>query len=115
MALFRNMGSGDYSQHGNIPCDISYVKQGYKNTILGNDDHLPRTVKNKANTLSFGGWEFDIRRTVYSTTNIEQIFDVWNSLVAAKIPMDLLFLSLFLKELFTIILLPQNIIANAIY
>jgi hypothetical protein len=31
--------------------------------------------------------------------NVKQIFDGWNSLVAAKIPMDLLFLSLFLKEL----------------
>ena len=100
MALFRNMGSGGYSRHGNIPCDISSVKQGYENTILErNDDHPPHTVNNKANTLFFGGWEFDIRRTVYSTANIEQIFDGWNSLVAAKIPMDLLFLSLFLKEL----------------
>jgi hypothetical protein len=101
MALFRNMSSGGCSQYGNIPCDISSAKQSYENAILeGNYDHLPRTVNNKANTLAFGGWEFDIRRTVYPTANIEQIFDGWNSLVAVKIPMDLLFLSLFLKELF---------------
>src|SRR5215207_6588699 len=100
MALFRNMGSGSYSQHGNIPCDISSARQSYENAILeGNDDHLPHTVNNKTNTLSFGGWEFDIKRTIYSTADIKQIFDGWNSLVAAKIHMDLLFLSLFLKEL----------------
>jgi hypothetical protein len=75
MALFRNMDSGDYSQHGSIPCDIPSAKQGYENTILeGNYDHIPRTVNNKDNTLSFGGWEFDIRRSVYSTANIEQVF-----------------------------------------
>ena len=40
----------------------------------------------------------DIRRTIYPTAKVEEILDGWNNLVAAKIPMDVLFLSLFLKE-----------------
>lgn len=64
-------------------------------------DQIPQVVKGKNNTLALGGQEFDITMMVCNTANIGQIFNGWNNLVAAKIPMDLLFLSLFLRDITT--------------
>ena len=57
--LFGNTYNGGHSQHGNIPCnDVAPAKQGHEYTILEeNYDHLPHSINNKVDTLSFGGWE----------------------------------------------------------
>ena len=45
--------------------------------------------------LAFGVWEFDITRIIYPTATVDEILNGWNTLVAKRIPMDLLFLSLY--------------------
>jgi hypothetical protein len=52
----------------------------------------------KINILAFGAWEFDITRIIHPTATIYEILAGWNTLVAERIPMDLLFLSLFLTD-----------------
>ena len=99
MILFQHDGSREF---GNVisynECFLSFINQSNDSITLEGINHVPQAVNNKTNILTFGVWEFDITRIIHPTATINDIFAGWNTLVAERIPMDLLFLSLFVKD-----------------
>jgi hypothetical protein len=74
------------------------ISRSKDNTISEEINHIPRAVYGKVNTLAFGVWEFDITKIIHPTATVDEIINGWNTLVSKRIPMDLLFLSLFIRD-----------------
>jgi hypothetical protein len=99
MTLFQHDGS---RQYGNVISTIerflSFINQSHDSITLERINHVSQAVNNKTGILAFGAWEFDITRIIHPTATVYEIFAGWNTLVAERIPMDLLFLSMFLTD-----------------
>ena len=99
MTLFQHDGSRQYGNAMNtIERFLSFINQGNDSITLEGINHVPQAVNNKTNILALGAQEFDITKIIHPTATIYEIFAGWNTLVAEKIPMDLLFFSLFLTD-----------------
>jgi hypothetical protein len=96
MTLFQHDGSRQYGNAINtIERFLSFINQSHDSITLEGINHVPQAVNNKTNILALGAWEFDITRIIHPTATIYEILAGWNTLVAERIPMDLLFLSLY--------------------
>jgi hypothetical protein len=96
MTLFQHYGSRQYGNAINtIERFLSFINQSHDSVTLEGINHVPQGVNNKTNILALGAWEFDITRIIHPTATIYEILAGWNTLVAERIPMDLLFLSLY--------------------
>jgi hypothetical protein len=99
MTLFQHDGSRQYGNAMNtIERFLSFINQGNDSITLEGINHVPQAVNNKTNILALGAWEFDITKIIHPTATIYEILAGWNTLVAERIPMDSLFLSLFIRD-----------------
>jgi hypothetical protein len=76
---------------------LSIVNHGGNDIALEGYDQIPHDTGSN-HIIALGGFEFNIKKAIYPTATIKEIFDGWNELIAQEIPMDLLFLSLFISE-----------------
>ena len=99
----NNISRGDNIQVKSIINNqkfLSIINQPENGNIcLDEYDKVPHRTDNN-DIVALGGWEFNITKIIYPTATIQEIFDGWNELIEEKIPMDLLFLSLFIRAVF---------------
>jgi hypothetical protein len=67
------------------------------NSALEGYDETPHDTAN--NIVALGGWQFKISKTIYPLATINEILDGWNELIDDGIPVDLLFLTLFVRTI----------------
>jgi hypothetical protein len=67
------------------------------NSALEEYDETPHDTAN--NIVALGGWQFKISKTIYPLATINEILDGWNELIDDGIPVDLLFLTLFVRTI----------------
>ena len=50
--------------------------------------------------IMLGGWKFNVSRVIYANATVNDILDGWNNLLHENIPVDILFLCLFIRTIF---------------
>jgi hypothetical protein len=68
--------------------------------LLTEYDMTPQDVTREVNfgeeVIMLGGWKFNVSRVIYTYATINEILEGWKDLLHEKIPVDILFLSLFI-------------------
>jgi hypothetical protein len=65
---------------------------------------MPQDVTREVNVgeevIILGGWKFNVSRVIYTYATINEIVEGWKDLLHEKIPVDILFISLFFISLY---------------
>jgi|GEM_PF-1485081 hypothetical protein len=71
--------------------------------LLTEYDMTPQDVTREVNVgkevIMLGGWKFNVSRVIYTYATINEIEEGWKDLLHEKIPVDILFLSLFIRTI----------------
>ena len=50
--------------------------------------------------MMLGGWKFNVSRVIYANATVNEILEGWSNLLHENIPVDILFLCLFIRTIF---------------
>ncbi len=75
---------------------LSILDQLGDNISLTNYD-FPTPFDN--NFITFGAWKFNLSRVIHPLATLPEIVEGWNELIGKGIPVDVLFVCLFLRTL----------------
>jgi hypothetical protein len=79
------------------------IRTQEKGILLTEYDMMPQDVTGEVNVgeevIMLGGWKFNVSRMIYRYATINEILEGWNHLLHEKIPVDILFLSLFIRTI----------------